>query len=198
MKNFFATIIVIFVLCFGCLASAHATFVVDTGEPDYLGQWAVFSNQWVAGQFTLNQAYTISDIEGNFRGDGGTLTMVVYGDSANLPDTNNEFLNGQITVSDTHPGANKWYSLSGLSLNLAAGDYWLAYEVRTGDTYNGSVSLFMPDPLDAYVYSTDAGTTYTPGSSFALRIQGDPVPIPGAVWLLGSGLIGLAGLRRKK
>ncbi|MBV5305838.1 MAG: VPLPA-CTERM sorting domain-containing protein, partial [Desulfobulbaceae bacterium] len=25
-----------------------------------------------------------------------------------------------------------------------------------------------------------------------------PVPIPGAVWLLGSGLVGLAGLRRKK
>ena len=28
-------------------------------------------------------------------------------------------------------------------------------------------------------------------------LSGDPVPIPGAVWLLGSGLIGLAGFRRK-
>ena len=28
-------------------------------------------------------------------------------------------------------------------------------------------------------------------------VRGDPVPIPGAVWLLGSGLIALAGLRKK-
>lgn len=31
-----------------------------------------------------------------------------------------------------------------------------------------------------------------------ISIEGTPVPIPGAVWLLGSGLIGLAGVRRKK
>ena len=28
--------------------------------------------------------------------------------------------------------------------------------------------------------------------------SGDPVPIPGAIWLLGSGLLGLAGIQRKK
>jgi hypothetical protein len=29
------------------------------------------------------------------------------------------------------------------------------------------------------------------------QITGNPVPIPGAVWLLGSGLIGLVKFRRK-
>ena len=30
-----------------------------------------------------------------------------------------------------------------------------------------------------------------------VQFEGSPVPIPGAVWLLGSGLIGLVGIRRK-
>ena len=30
-----------------------------------------------------------------------------------------------------------------------------------------------------------------------LSFSGAPVPLPGAVWLLGSGLVGLAGLRKK-
>jgi|LGOV01.1.fsa_nt_gb hypothetical protein len=33
--------------------------------------------------------------------------------------------------------------------------------------------------------------------SFSVKVEGAPVPIPGAVWLFGSGLIGLVGLRRK-
>ena len=37
----------------------------------------------------------------------------------------------------------------------------------------------------------------SPGSSFYFELS-NPVPIPGAVWLLGSGLIGLGVLRRKK
>ena len=31
-----------------------------------------------------------------------------------------------------------------------------------------------------------------------IEVNGNPVPVPAAFWLLGSGLIGLAGLRRRK
>lgn len=41
--------------------------------------------------------------------------------------------------------------------------------------------------------STDIEATYE-----SFYMEGNPVPIPGAVWLLGSGLVGLAGFRRKK
>lgn len=39
---------------------------------------------------------------------------------------------------------------------------------------------------------------YDPQVAILYQIDAQPVPIPGAVWLLGSGLIGLVGIRRKK
>ena len=45
----------------------------------------------------------------------------------------------------------------------------------------------LRDPLDPTGKSLD----------MAFVITGEPVPIPGAVWLLGSGLIALVGLRRR-
>lgn len=67
--------------------------------------------------------------------------------------------------------------------------------------------------VDLYLYQFDTNLEsyeiYQVGDSFAATIRltasGDvilnptssEVPVPGAVWLLGSGLVGLAGLRRK-
>ena len=58
----------------------------------------------------------------------------------------------------------------------------------------------------AGVIDTDGFTTYTvktpalaAGHWFAddFTFAGAPIPIPGAVWLLGSGLIGIVGIRKK-
>ena len=63
--------------------------------------------------------------------------------------------------------------------------------------------------LDSFLYEMSAGASPCQGSQFFLarfrgfddggsnKTPGRVVPIPGAVWLLGSGLIGLAGIRRK-
>ena len=65
-------------------------------------------------------------------------------------------------------------------------------EARTyswGDTYENTYQVY----LDLSSASFDAaGFTGEPESGF-----GSSVPVPGAVWLLGSGLFGLLGLRRK-
>ena len=41
------------------------------------------------------------------------------------------------------------------------------------------------------------GRQSAPEALAELPVYGSPVPLPGAVWLLGSGLLGLVGLRRK-
>jgi hypothetical protein len=48
---------------------------------------------------------------------------------------------------------------------------------------------------------TDAGYTYPPGNHIAMdnfTYNFHPVPVPAAVWLLGSGLLGLLGFSKRK
>ena len=58
-----------------------------------------------------------------------------------------------------------------------------------GETYTWNLSQFNPTPVldDEYILCE---VTMTVGEFTG-------VPIPGAVWLLGSGLVGLVGIRRK-
>ena len=46
------------------------------------------------------------------------------------------------------------------------------------------------------IQSNHGGGTFTGLSE--VQFNGSPVPIPGAVWLLGSGLMGLIAVRRRK
>jgi hypothetical protein len=61
------------------------------------------------------------------------------------------------------------------------------------------LSLLDDDPL-AYLIEADfeGGRLDFIVDSVALEITGTPVPVPAAVWLLGSGLLGLIGIRRRK
>ena len=45
--------------------------------------------------------------------------------------------------------------------------------------------------------STNGINTRVDAAITSLNVTVDPVPIPGAVWLVGSGLIGFAGIRKK-
>jgi len=87
----------------------------------------------------------------------------------------------------------------------AAGD-WMSIFYLTAYTFVGPYSIDIPsevyfagpywtDPtyLDTQLYAYVTPFHFGPGD---LSTEKDIVPIPGAVWLLGSGLIGLVGLRR--
>jgi len=71
-------------------------------------------------------------------------------------------------------------------------------------------SLYTDDPSRAWVTDMGSGTTYAPNKmmheGFAWVVQsGDvnlipvsSVPVPAAIWLFGSGLMGLIGFSRRK
>ena len=70
--------------------------------------------------------------------------------------------------------------------------------------YNGVEGYnYLPDTTvsfdDTTAYPGHIGTPLIDGSMVfsELSIEASSVPVPAAVWLLGSGLLGLAGLRRK-
>ncbi len=54
---------------------------------------------------------------------------------------------------------------------------------------NQSGQVPIPLPGAFSIPTTLAGT---------IDLQADPVPVPAAIWLLGSGLMGLIGLRRRQ
>ncbi len=61
---------------------------------------------------------------------------------------------------------------------------WMLLEVDSAD--DSAITLH------SYAWEMDANTAIIAGNT------GSPVPVPGAVWLMGSGLLGLVGIQRKK
>ena len=54
------------------------------------------------------------------------------------------------------------------------------------------------DPPETVALLDGIGIIGTPLSQFSLHIAPSTVPIPGAVWFFGSGLLGLIGIARRK
>jgi len=114
----------------------------------------------------------------------------------------------------------------GASLTIAIGDWLFTHDQdNTGSPGNPQVQLFPDGNPRGFSFTSDLGADFAAWSRFYINgesvsfestgnegvhgtlnfrdgvIVTDPgasaVPIPGAVWLLGSGLLGLLGLRRK-
>lgn len=98
-------------------------------------------------------------------------------------------------------------------VDLEPGAYWISFEVwgapeNGDDTYSGQLQMGFDDPLLDYALAVNLGVYdniryWKMGYDLDLGIKIEassnptPTPLPGAIWLLGTGLIGLIGIKRR-
>lgn len=198
------------------VSSAYADTIVDTGPG--LGtsfNWTLsnetpgVTDQWLAAEFTLTQDYYITDLFGWLHNNGQTgnkFTITIYGDGGDIPDSGNLIYSNSAIVAGTEGQANwEGYHISyGNGLELAQGTYWIAYEIRPNN-YANHYTGFMPSPstspLVNEAFINSSGWIGYDDLNLGVKILGTPnapVPEPTTMLLMGTGLAGLIGARRKK
>ena len=186
-----------------CLAfvstSANALLIVDTGAGGTSGtSQPTFGNfQFLAVEFNVASDTTITDIEGWMLATGSTDvgTIAIYNDDAaggEIPGT--ELFSTAFTGGGFFA---HWGGAHGLGLNILAGNYWVSFESRAGQNMSGTMPGGTPNPLTNGAHRNSLGTWFENNGDIGVRITASPVPVPAAVWLFGSGLIGLMGMRKK-
>ena len=191
-----------------CALPAQAATVVDTGTPNgqAVGALAFDSFDWVAAQVAFSKTSNVDAIQGHILGGatGETFDISLFSaDGGSGP--------GSLLYTTTATfGADGWNGVSGLSgWNVAAGSYWIEFEIQGGDTLGGSsvtgalFDLGAPSPLATTASTADGGFSYQDDPlSFGLRVDASavsavPWPASAALMLAGIALLSAASLVRR-
>jgi hypothetical protein len=213
-KHLILSLVAVTVILLGFGTAGMAATTIDT-TPYQNDQVSIFGNPDTAtyGQTITTpvdnvlQSFTFymqMDVDTTVRGEvyawSGTkatgpnlfesASMVVAGSSSFVPVT---FNTGGVALV---PG-DQYVLFATVSKDLGSGSGpWASVNY---DVYSGGLFVFINNGYDPSQWTTTDWNYYGWYSAADLSFKADfaTVPLPGAVWLLGSGLVGLVGLRRK-
>jgi alkaline phosphatase len=123
---------------------------------------------------------TFTDVNSNGRFDASIDTFIAYQQIAN---NGVGILPGAQYASGDHTNA-----LVPLFAKGAGSELFANYVIATDSNLMEMYGLDSSWAAEKYIDNT---------AIFSVMMEASPVPVPGAVWLFASGLLGLAGLRKK-
>jgi hypothetical protein len=165
------------------ISSAHAAPVIQADGTTVTG---------VKGLNVLGTDYNVTwALKTASQVYGGVYPVTTEGSAKSVLEELNDLLNGPGFVGPTGPDFENVRADD----NADYKEYYLAYATgNDGKANYVSTLVKFQVGWDTEPDADDIGRDTVPPVPFAVLT---PVPIPAAVWLLGGGLIGLLGLRRK-
>jgi hypothetical protein len=185
----------------GSDANLAALFAADTAGS---GDQVLFSVQ--GGQFTSDPGTYITTTTNNNTGQLHNVNTNVLFNSFQGIDGDVGTINGNLSNSTFSVEAAAAGSAGNFdTTNTASIAFWDGGEVATANTANGTadnlykVVATNPNSLTSPATYTLEGTASLTSAGLVIAAGTPPtVPLPAAVWLLGSGLLGLTGVARRK
>jgi hypothetical protein len=165
----------------GNFATTYQEFTL----PNTAADWDLESFHWVGGYFNPPNQGPITN-----------WTLTIYNNAGGIPGAaiaSGLFTNDETFIGDVNGFPIYLYSASFASFDVNSGTYWASVVPDIG---------FPPQWGWATGTGTDPGYqcffgTCGPTVGFAYAVDGTPTPEPGTLSMLGIGILGLAGLRRK-
>jgi hypothetical protein len=171
--------------------------IVNTGPgSNVTGGISLAVDQWLAGEFTVTEGFSITDIHG-WMGviSSGALQVTLYSDG-DVPGAS--LFSQQATIaSGSFP---TWHGAANLGWLIGPGTYWVAFEVPPGSSFVGYMPGGAPAPLGNEAIAFSGVWHESDTANFGVRINGTPavrVPETSSLLLLSTGFFGILVSRRR-